>query len=73
MGERHQEPVSVDPLEDIFEPLLSDLIDEDFEEALPSSSNRNRLAEMRRRAEQRLEQQRLRDELGDYELELNDF
>jgi len=38
-----------------------------------ASSTRQYLAEKRRRAEQRLEEKRLRDELGDYDLELDDF
>ena len=73
MGERNQEAVSVDPLDDVFEPALSDLVDEDLVELLPPSSIRRSLTEKRRRAEQRLEERRLRDELGDYDFELNDF
>lgn len=73
MGERSQETVPTDPLDDIFEPALSDLVDEDLVELLPPSSIRRSLTEKRRRAEQRLEERRLRDELGDYELELDDF
>ncbi|RLA42591.1 MAG: hypothetical protein DRQ97_13805 [Gammaproteobacteria bacterium] len=73
MGERNQEAVSVDPLDDIFEPALSDLVDEDLVELLPPSSIRRSLTEKRRRAEQRLEERRMRDELGDYDLELDDF
>jgi hypothetical protein len=73
MGERSQEPVSADPLDDVFEPAITDLIDEDLVEFLPPSSLRRSLTEKRRRAEQRLEERRLRDELGDYDLELDDF
>jgi hypothetical protein len=73
MGERSQEPVSTDPLDDVFEPAITDLIDEDLVELLPPSSIRQSLTEKRRRAEQRLEERRLRDELGDYDLELDDF
>ena len=36
-------------------------------------SEKQRLAAKRRRAEQRLEERRLRDELGDYDLHLDDF
>jgi hypothetical protein len=73
MGERNQEPTTSEPLEDIFEPALGDMSDEDFAELSPVSSDKQRLAEKRRRAEQRLEEKRLRDELGYYDLELDDF
>ena len=47
--------------------------DEDFEDLVPVSTEKQRLAEKRRRAEQRLEERRLRDELGYYDLEFDDF
>lgn len=73
MGERNQEPAQPEPLEDIFEPALGEMSDEEFEELAPASSGKHRLAEKRRRAEQRLEEKRLRDELGYYDLDLDDF
>lgn len=73
MGERNQEAVSSEPLDDFFEPALGDLPDDDFQEAGPVSSEKQCLTEKRRRAEQRLEERRLCDELGYYDLELNDF
>jgi len=73
MGERKQEPAATEPLEDLFEPAIGDLSEEDFQELVPMSSGKQRLAEKRRRAEQRLEEKRLRDELGDYDLELDDY
>lgn len=73
MGERNQEPTPPEPLEDIFEPVLGEMSDEEFAELTPVSSEKQRLAEKRRRAEQRLEEKRLRDELGYYDLELDDF
>ena len=73
MRERSQEPVPADPLDDILEPALSDLVEEDLVGLLPPSSIRRSLTEKRRRAEQRLEERRMRDELGTYELELDDF
>ena len=73
MGERTQDSASSEPLDDIFEPLLGDLSEEEFEELAPVSTEKQRLAAKRRRAEQRLEERRLRDELGDYNLELDDF
>ena len=71
MGERNQEPVTAEPLEDVFEPALGELIDEEFEELLPVSSEKQCLADKRRRAEQRLEERRLRDEIGYYDLDFD--
>ena len=73
MGERNQEPSSSEPIEDIFEPMLGDIVEEEFADMSPVSSDKQRLAQQRRRAEQRLEEKRLRDELGYYDLELDDF
>ncbi|EEB77463.1 MAG: hypothetical protein P8L70_15045 [Halioglobus sp.] len=73
MGERNQEPSSSEPIEDIFEPMLGDIVEEEFADMSPVSSDKQRLAQKRRRAEQRLEEKRLRDELGYYDLELDDF
>ena len=73
MRERSQEPTSPESLDDLFEPALSELIDEEDEETIAPSSAKRALVEKRRRAELRLEQRRLRDELGDYDLELDDF
>ena len=71
MGERNQEPVTAEPLEDVFEPALGELIDEEFEELLPVSSEKQCLTEKRRRAELRLEERRLRDEIGYYDLDFD--
>lgn len=73
MTERTQEPATNDGLDDIFEPTLLDVADDDFEETVSVSTEKQRLAEKRRRAEQRIEQRRLREELGYYDLELEDF
>lgn len=73
MTERTQEPAANDGLDDIFEPTLLDAADGDFEETVSVSTEKQRLAEKRRRAEQRIEQRRLREELGYYDLELEDF
>ena len=73
MGERNQEPATTETLDDIFEPGLGELSEEELRELVPISSDKQRLAEKRRRAEQRLEEKRLRDELGDYDLELDDY
>ena len=54
MGERNQEPSSSEPIEDIFEPMLGDIVEEEFADMSPVSSDKQRLAQKRRRAEQRL-------------------
>jgi hypothetical protein len=73
MGERNQEPASPEPLEDLFEPNVGELSDEDMEELEPLSANKRRLAEKRRRAEQRLEEKGLKDELGYYDLDFEEL
>lgn len=73
MGERSQEPTTSEPLDDIFEPALGELMDEELEAIMPASEERQCLAEKRRKAEQRLEEKRLRDELGYYDLDLDDL
>ncbi|CAA0078266.1 Uncharacterised protein [Halioglobus japonicus] len=73
MGERNQETSTPEPLDDDFEPGLGDISDEMLQDLAPMSSERQRLVEKRRLAEQRLEQKRLRDELGDYDLMLDDY
>ena len=74
MGERNREPATTETLDDIFEPGLGELSEEDLQELAPDmSSEKQLLADKRRRAEQRLEEKRLRDELGDYDLELDDY
>ena len=72
MGERNQETASSEPLDDLFEPIIGDLSEEELRDVAPVTSEKQRLAEKRRRAEQRLEEKRLRDELGYYDLEFDD-
>ena len=72
MGERNQETASSEPLDDLFEPIIGDLTEEELRNVAPVTSEKQRLAEKRRRAEQRLEEKRLRDELGYYDLEFDD-
>jgi hypothetical protein len=73
MGEQNQEAVTSESLDDIFEPSLGELIDEEFDDVVSVSSKTQCLAEKRRRAEQRLEERRLRDEIGYYDIDLDDF
>ena len=60
--------------EDFLDPLINDLDDEAFNEMddIDVSICQTSLAEKRRRAEQRLETLRLREELGDFDFELYD-
>jgi len=73
MGERTQEPTPQEALEDIFEPVIGDMAEEVLQETTPISTEKQRLVHKRRQAEQRLEEKRLRDELGYYDLDLDDF
>lgn len=73
MGDTNRTAVSADSMDEYFEPMLGDLSDDEDEGYTPVSTEKQRLAEKRRRAEQRLEQRRLREELGFYDLELDDF
>ena len=72
MAQRNQDTATSEPLEDLFEPVIGEMSEEELRELAPVSSGKQRLAEKRRRAEQRLEEKRLRDELGFYDLELDD-
>ncbi len=73
MGERSQETASSEPLDDLFDPVIGELTEEEISQVAPVSSEKQRLAEKRRRAEKRLEELRLREELGDYDLEFDDY
>lgn len=71
MEERKQATSKPEPLEELFEPAIGDVSDELLEDLVPISSEKRRLVEKRRLAEQRLEERRLQDELGDYDLHLD--
>jgi len=73
MAERNQESISAETDDDLFEPMLGDVEDDELSQLAPISSEKQRLAAKRRRAEQRLEERRLRDELGYYDLEFDDI
>lgn len=69
MGQRSTEPSLSDSIDEFFEPPLSDAIDEQFDAEEPQVNGKNRLAELRRRAELRLEEKRLREELDYLDLD----
>jgi hypothetical protein len=71
MAERNHEPSTSEAMDDMFEPALGDISDEMLADFAPMSSEKQRLVQKRRLAEQRLEEKRLRDELGDYDLLLD--
>lgn len=64
---------SSDDMDDIYEAVFSGVEDDALASVVPLSSEKQRLADKRRRAEKRLEERRLREELGDYSLELEDY
>ncbi|KGE04859.1 PA3496 family putative envelope integrity protein [Pseudohaliea rubra] len=67
-----EQATDLDGNDDGFDPNIADYGDDDFAPLEAFSSQKQRLAAMRRRAERRLEEKRLREELGDYDLELDD-
>lgn len=74
MGERDTASMSEDSADDLFEPGMGEISDEDldsldFAEAVTEKALK---AAKRRRAEERLEMLRLREELGDYDLDFED-
>lgn len=71
MGERNHESSASESLDDLFEPALGDISEDMLQDLTPMSSEKQRLVQKRRLAEQRLEEKRLRDELGDYDLHLD--
>ena len=74
MGERDTTAVTEELAEDFFEPGLGELVDEDFEplDFAEAVTEKALKAAKRRRAEERLEMLKLREELGDYDLDFGD-
>ena len=74
MGERDRSVVTEDSAEDMFEPGLGELSEDDFEslDFAEAVTEKALKAAKRRRAEARLEMLRLREELGDYDFDLGD-
>jgi hypothetical protein len=54
-----------------YEPGADDISDDILQGIAPSPSGKQQLVQRRRLAEQRLEEKRLRDELGDYDLQMD--
>jgi hypothetical protein len=73
VGERESNAVTEEPVDDFFE-AAGDLSDEDFEslDFAEAVTEKALKAAKRRRAEERLEMLRLREELGDYDLKFDE-
>lgn len=71
MGERDLESSTSESMDDDYEPGADDISEDMLQGIAPLSSEKQQLVQRRRLAEQRLEEQRLRDELGDYDLQLD--
>lgn len=72
MGD-HKSESAPDSTDDWFEPAIGEFSEETYDGLSTLSSERQKLTEKRRRVEQRLEELRLREELGDYDLKFNDY
>ena len=72
MGERNETPADTE--DDLFDAGFGEFMDDSFEdsEIVTRVANKASLAAKRRRAEQRLEALRLREELGDYDFSFED-
>mgnify|MGYP006169011571 FL=1 len=71
MGERDLEFSTSESMDDGYEPGADDISEDMLRGIAPLSSDKQQLVQRRRLAEQRLEEKRLRDELGDYDLQLD--
>ena len=71
MGERERTVITEEPLDEFFEQALEDLNDDELSPfVLTDTATEKALkAAKRRQAEKRLEILRLREELGDYDLD----
>ena len=71
MGERDLESSTSESMDDDYEPSADDISEDMLQGIAPLSSEKQQLVQRRRLAEQRLEEKRLRDELGDYDLQMD--
>ena len=71
MGERDLEFSTSESMDDGYEPGADDISEDMLRGIAPLSSDKQQLVQRRRLAEQRLEEKRLRDELGDYDLQMD--
>ncbi len=73
MSDQGAVPEEIDTGAELFERGIGDLLDEELDDILPGEKVSQSLAAKRRRAEARLEEKRLRDELAYYDLEFDDY
>jgi hypothetical protein len=71
MGERDLESSTSESMDGGYEPGADDISEDMLRGIAPLSSDKQQLVQRRRLAEQRLEEKRLRDELGDYDLQMD--
>jgi hypothetical protein len=71
MGERDVESSTSESMDDDYEPGADDISEDMLQGIAPLSSEKQQLVQRRRLTEQRLEEKRLRDELGDYDLQMD--
>ncbi len=71
MGQRTSETSLSDSIDEFFEPVL-DSMDDAPDDETPQTNGKSRLAQLRRRAEQRLEEKRMREELDYLDLDWED-
>jgi len=74
MGERTQTRDNDDGDDELYDSMLSDFAEDEFDDldSPVAVDTKFSLAAKRRRAEQRLEALRLREELGDYDFDFDD-
>lgn len=75
MGEQNRESTTNESLDDLYDPMVAVDVDDELLDELESGGatcDKTRLAAKRRKAEQRLEAMRLREELGDYDFDFDD-
>ena len=72
MGQRTNEPSVSDSIDEFFEPMMGDALDDSFDDEPPVARTKSRVAELRRRAEERLELKRMQQELDYMDLDWDD-
>lgn len=72
MGQRGTDSGISDDIDEFFEPALGEGFEETLEDNAPLTRGKNRLAELRRRAEQRLEERRMQKELDYLDMDWDD-
>ena len=69
MGQRTDKPDVSESIDEFFEPLPGDTLDDSFDDEAPMAKTESRIAQLRRRAEERLEKTRMQQELDYIDLD----